>query len=634
MIDGDTWQGNSPLPTHRESSPRWKWGARVDESGVEYTVWAPDHDKVSVEIRSHNGALIRAVQLLRNGDGFHRAIDPEGKSGDRYRFRLGDQLLPDPASRAQADTVHGDSLVVDPRAYAWQDREWSRPAFRDLVIYELHVGTFTKDGTFRAAIGKLPHLASLGINAIEIMPIADFPGERNWGYDGVLIYAPARVYGSPDDLRALIDAAHRHGIAIILDIVYNHFGPDGNYLAQFSGHFFTNRHHTPWGAAFNFDESHSAPVRDFFVSNVINWMEEFHVDGFRLDATHEIADDSPRHILVEITDAIHARGGYAIAEDERNDQRVISPTMEGGLGFDAVWADDFHHIARVSQTREKEGYFRHYTGTLDELIDTFQHGWHYRGQSPTPAGRIRGTQCRHLAPSGFVHCISNHDQVGNRALGQRFNEEISFEAYRALSMLLCLTPYTPLLFMGQEWAASTPFLFFTDHNAELGAEVTEGRRKEFSAFAAFRDPEARQRIPDPQAAETFHASKLDWVEAEQPIGAGVLALYRECLALRQRLRAFRPTSRDNCYVGKIGTGVGFIECSQAPQTYLLLFDLHGHNEAGLNGLPAMNQSGARWKLILSSNDRIFGGTGSYAFDSEAQRCQFERAETILLQSTT
>jgi maltooligosyltrehalose trehalohydrolase len=629
MKEAANAQGNSQPPTHRADPLRRKWGAQVTGNGVEYATWAPDHADLAVEIHPIGGSPSRSIQLIRDTDGFHHATDPHGLPGDRYRFRIGDRLLPDPASRAQAGSVHEDSQVVDPRAYAWRDHPWSRPSFRDLVIYELHIGTFTPEGTFRAAIEKLPHLAALGINAIEIMPVADFPGNRSWGYDGVLLYAPARAYGSPDDLRALVDAAHQQRIAVILDVVFNHFGPDGNYLAQFSRHFFTERHHTPWGAAFNFDGTHSAPVRDFFVSNVIDWMGDFHIDGFRLDATHEIADDSPRHILAEITDAIHARGGYAIAEDARNDQRLVLPTTEGGLGFDAVWADDFHHIARVSQTRESEGYFRHYRGALDELIDTLQHGWHYRGQ-PSPAGRVRGTPCRHLEPSRFLHCIANHDQVGNQAFGERLNDRITPEAYRALSVLLCLTPYTPMLFMGQEWAASTPFLFFTDHHAELGAKITEGRRKEFSAFAAFRDPGSWEKIPDPQAMDTFIASKLNWPEARNATGVSVMALYQKCLALRRQIPAFRPPSRDTWRVERAGTGVATIEFSSASERYLLIFDLTGGNEADLTGNQGSSKIGAPWKAVLSSNDPSFGGAGSSAFDFETQRCRFQRAEAILL----
>jgi maltooligosyltrehalose trehalohydrolase len=388
------------------------FGANPKPNGVEYTAWAPDHKKLAVEIcQNANGSTPLKLWMKRDPDGRFVAFDPEGRSKDRYHFLLPDgKPLPDPGSRAQVESVHEFSVVVDPAEYQWNDALWQRPRFRDLVIYELHIGTFTPAGTFRAAIEKLPHLRDLHVNAIEIMPIGDFPGRWNWGYDGVLIYAPSRAYGSPDDLRALVDAAHQHGIAVILDVVYNHFGPDGNYLGCFSKTFFTEKHHTPWEAAFNLDAEDCAATREFFIQNPVYWMEEFHIDGFRLDATHEIPDESPRHLFAEITAAIHARGGYAIAEDCRNDAVMVTEESAGGHGFDAVWADDFHHIARVAQTGMLEGYYEDFAGTLDELIETLQHGWLYRGRYSRALKKDRGTDCQHLPPSCFVFCLSNHDQ--------------------------------------------------------------------------------------------------------------------------------------------------------------------------------------------------------------------------------
>ena len=348
------------------------------------------------------------------------------------------------------------------------------------------------------------------------MPIGDFPGRWNWGYDGVLIYAPSRAYGTPDDMRALVDTAHQYGIAVILDVVYNHFGPDGNYLGCFSKSFFTDKHHTPWGAAFNLDGDDCAPTREFFIRNPIYWMEEFHIDGFRLDATHEIPDNSSRHIFTEITEAIHARGGYAIAEDCRNEAQMITDESAGGYGFDAVWADDFHHVIRVALTGIRESYYEDFAGTLEELIEVLQHGWLYRGRHSRALKAKRGTECRHLRPSSFIFCLSNHDQTGNRAFGERLHQVVSAEVYRALSMLLCLSPYTPMLFMGQEWATTSPFLYFCDHNEQLGPLITEGRRREFSGFSGYKDHESLERIPDPQAKETFQQSKLRWEELANP----------------------------------------------------------------------------------------------------------------------
>ncbi|MES2571009.1 MAG: malto-oligosyltrehalose trehalohydrolase, partial [Verrucomicrobiota bacterium] len=522
--------------------------------------------------------------------------------------------------------------VVDPTRFQWHDAAWVRPAFRDLVIYELHVGTFTAEGTFLAVIGRLPHLRAMGVNAIELMPIGDFPGSRNWGYDGVLIYAPARAYGTPEDLRTLVDAAHAEGIAVLLDVVYNHFGPDGNYIAQYSEAFFNEQVHTPWGAALNFDGEFSEPVREFFVRNPIYWMEEFHVDGFRLDATHAITDVSQRHILADLTTAIHERGGYAIAEDDRNDARLLMSQAEGGLGFDGAWADDFHHTIRVSQTGEQASYFSAYRGTMKEVVETLRHGWLYRGQK-LKRGTKRGTECSHLPPSCFIHCLSNHDQVGNRAFGERISQRISPPGYRAISMLLCLSPYTPMLFMGQEWAASTPFLYFTEHNEQLGPLITEGRRREFAAFPEFTNRLTLQEIPDPQDPSTFTRSKLNWEEVSEGDHARVLALYTACLRLRREVAAFRPLSREHWEVDTLQWGAGAIRIEAENETYLLVFDLHGGHHGSLAEEPlARLVPGVSWTALLSSNETRFGGTGKPAFDPETQHCDFAEPELIVLQS--
>lgn len=562
--------------------------------------------------------------MTKDSHGYHTATDPNGRVGDRYSFVVeGRGPFPDPASRFQPDGVHAASQVVDPRTFAWTDGAWQRPRFRDLVIYELHIGTFTAEGTFRSAIAQLPVLRDLGVTAIEIMPLGDFPGARNWGYDGVCIYAPARAYGSPDDLRALVDAAHREGIAVILDVVYNHLGPDGNYLSAFSAHFFNERE-TPWGRAFNFDGDLSGPVRQFFLGNPTYWMEDFHIDGFRFDATHEVIDTSERHIFAEMTDAIHARGGYAIAEDPRNDSRLVGATETGGNGFDAVWADDFHHVVRVGQTGQRESYYENFTGTPEELIETLQHGWLYRGHRPTAAGVQRGTECRGLPPTAFVHCISNHDQTGNRALGERLHQCISAASYRAVSALICLTPYTPMLFMGQEWAASSPFCFFTEHNEELGQLVTAGRRREFAAFKDFQSEAARANIPDPQAENTFKSSKLKWEERSAAKHAAMLHLYRVCLELRRELPSFRPEGRDSWQVRQLSWGPGALIISDAAAEYLVIFELTG-------GCSGKIEDGRKWSLVLSTEEVRFGGSGT-GFNEDAQTCSFTKPETLVLRA--
>lgn len=594
-------------------------GATKEDIGVTYRVWAPDHENLSVEIRSTNNTS-RRFPLKREEGGYHAGHDEKGKAGDRYGYRIGEGgLLPDPASRAQDGDVHGLSIVVDPRKFPWTDANWQRPAYRDLVIYELHVGTFTAEGTFRAAIEKLPHLRMLGVSAIEIMPIGDFPGKRNWGYDGVLIYAPASCYGSPDDLRALVDAAHAEGIAVLLDVVYNHFGPDGNYLSAYSSHFYCKRHHTPWGEGFNLDGKERAAVRDFFLSNPQYWMDEYHIDGFRFDATHEIKDDSPFHILKELAAVVHAQGGYAIAEDARNEALVLEVD---GYGFDGVWADDIHHTLRVNQTGENFSYFGDFGGTIQEVAETLRRGWFYSGQVAKNYGGPRGTDGSHLPPASFVCCISNHDQTGNRAFGERINQLVAPSSYRALSVLLCLCPFTPMLFMGQEWNASSPFLFFCDHNEDLGKKITAGRKKEFAAFPEFAGGKS-QEVPDPQAESSFIKSKLNWEEMNTPKHMECLRLYQESLALRSAERAFRPKSRTSWSVSLWEDRVIALRHEDKENAFLLLFNPKGEAEITL---PPEHG----WEVLLSSNAKRFGGTRTE--DIHPKQIQFLESETVVLRS--
>ncbi|MDQ6655777.1 MAG: malto-oligosyltrehalose trehalohydrolase, partial [Verrucomicrobiota bacterium] len=539
--------------TAADGQPRKRsQGAELRDDGVHYRTWCK-HDRAAVMIVDAAGDTLRTIALESDGNGYFSGADVAGAAGDLYLYRFGDsQGWPDPASRFQPAGVHGPSEVIDASTYSWTDETWTAPAFSDLIIYELHVGTFTGEGTFRSAVDRLEHLVALGVTAVELMPLGDFPGDRNWGYDGVMPYAPTRAYGTPDDLRALVDAAHALGLAVLLDVVYNHLGPDGNYTGVYHDIYQSDAVQTPWGAGLNYA---AAPVRAFFVENAPYWMREFHIDGFRLDATHEIADTSPRHILAEIAAAVHSLGGFVIAEDDRNHPQLLKPISRHGMGFDGVWADDFHHVVRVMLTGNREGYYANYEGTSAELAQTLTHGWLYRGQAQRTSGKPRGGDPAELMPQQFVFCTSNHDQVGNRALGERLSHVVSAAAYRAASALICLVPQTPLLFMGQEWAASTPFQFFTDHNAELGPLVTEGRRKEFQHFPAFRDPAVRNAIPDPQAVSTFTHSKLHWEELHDPHHAGVLLLYREFLELRQTHPAFRERSRDTLQVAQLNDGI-------------------------------------------------------------------------------
>ncbi len=452
-------------------------GAAVGAAGVTFRRWAPDHARGGVAIAARDSSR-RLLPLEAESEGFFSGSDPDGRAGDTYRYVLeGQEPLPDVASRFQPEGVFGPSAGVDPLAYAWRHPGWRRPAFHGRVVYELHVGAFTSGGTFRAAIGQLEHLVALGVDTIELMPVADFPGRWNWGYDGVMPFAPARCYGTPDDFRALVDAAHGRGLAVVLDVVYNHPGPAGNHFTRYAAAYFNAAADTPWGASWNLDGDRSGPVREFFRQNAACWLDEFRLDGLRLDATHAIADRSPRHLCAEIADLAHARGAFVIAEDERNAAAVVAAEAPSDWGFDAVWADDFHHSIRVALTGQRESYFGSFEGTPEECADILNHGWKYRGQHFPHWGRRRGSPSQRIPPEKFVVCLSNHDQVGNRPLGDRLPQGFSAAAARAAAMLLCLCPYTPMLFMGQEWSAATPFLFFTDHEPELGGKIDAGRRR-------------------------------------------------------------------------------------------------------------------------------------------------------------
>jgi maltooligosyltrehalose trehalohydrolase len=508
-------------------------GAIPGASGTRFRVWAPAVRRVEVALED---AI--PVALAEAGAGYHEGHVTGAAPGRRYRYRLdGRGPFPDPASRRQPAGVHGPSEIVDPRRYAWRDQAWRPRTLGELVIYELHVGTFTAAGTFAAATERLPALAQLGVTAVELMPVADFPGRRGWGYDGVCPFAPARCYGAPDELRRLVDAAHGLGLSVLLDVVYNHLGPDGNYLREFSPSYFDPRHQTPWGDALNLSGPGCGPVRDHLVENALHWIAEYHLDGLRLDATHALFDDGPRHFLAELADRVHRLGPGAllIAEDGRDLDRLLRRPEAGGHGLDAAWSDDLHHQLRRRLAGDREGWFADVSGSTEDIASTLERGWFHAGQPASARGGPRGTDPGGIPLERLVIFLQNHDQVGNRALGDRLHHAIEPAAWRAALALLLLAPETPLLFQGQEWAASTPFLYFTDHRADLGRRVTEGRRREFARFAAFSDPARRERIPDPQAASTFAASRLRWAERDAEPHAGVVRLHRALLGLRREL---------------------------------------------------------------------------------------------------
>jgi maltooligosyltrehalose trehalohydrolase len=518
--------------------------------------------------------------------------------------------------------------VVDGRSFHWTDSGWKPPALHELVIYELHVGTFTQEGTFEAIASRFDHLKGVGVNAIELMPIGDFAGDRNWGYDGVSIYAPSRAYGKPDNLRAFVNAAHQAGLSVILDVVYNHLGPDGNYMGLYSEHYFNDSHHTPWGAAFNLDGPDAGPVRSHFAENPLYWVKEFHIDGFRLDATHAIPDDSPKHLIQEIAERVQAFGALVICEDPRNERKLLLPRDERGYGCDAVWADDFHHVVRVQMTNENEGYMGYFKGSMDELVSTLREGWLFTGELQKD-GIPRGTRGADIEPEHFVHCISNHDQVGNRAYGERLNQVIPPAAYRATSALLLTTPYTPMFFMGQEWAASSPFLYFTDHHDELGKGVTEGRRKEFAEFAEFRDPAKRARIPDPQALATFTNSRLDWTEPHRQPHLETLRLYRDFLRFRKANLADRRRGR--WQIEQVSPQAIAIRYEREKEGDILIVVQLVANDITLelvNGLLAAAK-GRAWEFIISTNEPIYGGKQAAQFDRDGKKLVLTEPELIV-----
>ena len=507
-----------------------QWIAGV---GTRFRLWAPGQDAVALLLDDGT-----AMPLLPVGGGWKEMTVGWAKPGMRYRFGLPDKTrVPDPASRFQPDDVHGPSEIIDPEAYRWSEASWAGRPWGETVLYELHVGTFTPAGTFQAAVERLDHLVALGVTAIEIMPVADFAGARGWGYDGVLPFAPDSAYGRPDDFKALIEAAHARRLSVILDVVYNHFGPDGNFLIAYAPGFFTERHKTPWGAAINYDGSDSRPVRDFAIDNALYWLEEFHLDGLRLDAVHAIRDDSAVDLLRELAERVRAtvkdRPIHLILENEDNVASRLVRTDAGQAGrFTAQWNDDVHHVLHVAATGEQAGYYGDYQEDTAKLGRALAEGFAFQGEFMAHRESERGEASGFLPPPAFVSFIQNHDQIGNRAFGERLSAIAKLEAVRAMAAVYLLLPQVPMLFMGEEWAASTPFLYFCDFEGDLADIVRHGRREEFAKFPEFSDPQRRDTIPDPLSLETFRASKLNWAEIDRAPHRDALAWYKRILAAR------------------------------------------------------------------------------------------------------
>lgn len=521
---------------------RMPYGAEILDGGaVRFRLWAPAARSVDLCLAQEAGE--RVLPMQAGGEGWYEHVTDVASAGSHYHYRIdGGLRVPDPASRFQPDDVQGPSQVIDPKAWEWRDDGWRGRPWEEAVFYELHVGTFTPRGTFLGVKERLEHLLNLGITAIELMPVAEFPGERNWGYDGVMPFAPDSRYGTPEELKDLVQTAHQYGLMVFLDVVYNHFGPEGNYLHAYAPQFFTERHHTPWGAAINYDGADRHWVRQFFIHNALYWLEEYHLDGLRLDAVHAIMDDSRPDILIELAEAVNNGPGrdrrvHLVLENDNNAARYLR-RGENGLPqwYAAQWNDDVHHALHVLGTGEHGGYYMDYDqDTMRLLGRCLTEGFAYQGEvSAYRHGERRGEPSRDLPPTAFVSFLQNHDQIGNRAFGERVAGLMTLAALRATTAILLLAPSIPLLFMGEEWASTRPFLFFCDFGPELGPKVTEGRRREFARFPEFQDPEARSRIPDPEAPATFLESKLDWAEHEKPEHRPWLELHRQLLALRHK----------------------------------------------------------------------------------------------------
>lgn len=589
-----------------------------DRKATYFRVWAPEHKSVAVVLRDCGARF----ELDKEPDGYFSGTGAGIAAGARYKFSIdGGEAYPDPVSRYQPEGPHGWSEVIDAVAFPWTDASWPGITLKGQVVYELHLGTFTREGTWKAAAAKLDYLRDTGITLIEVMPIADFPGRFGWGYDGVQPYAPAGIYGRPDDMRAFVDQAHAKGLAVILDVVYNHLGPDGNYLPKFSSFYLTDKYSTDWGQAINFDGHESGPVREFFRENAAYWIREFHLDGLRLDATQDIHDESEPHIIAEIGRAARQAAGrrsiVLIGENEPQNTRLIKPLAEGGYGLDALWNDDFHHSAMVALTGKADAYYTDYRGTAQEFVSAAKYGYLYQGQRYRWQEKRRGTSTLGLPRQAMVNFIQNHDQVANSARGQRAHELSSPGVFKAMTALTLLAPGTPMLFQGQEFAASSPFLFFADHQPELAEKVRNGRTEFLEQWRSLRLPEMQDCFPNPAGWDTFERSKLDHSEVEKH--AWAYALHRDLLRLRREdpvisrqgedgmdgavlsptgfvLRFFTPDYRDDrLLVVNLGTDLDF---NPAPEPLLAPPEERG------------------WTKLWSSDDPEYGGCGTPQLDTE------------------
>ena len=586
-------------------------GAEVTPEGVHFRVWAPSRER-AVVVFEESSAEEQAVELAPEQDGYFSGLVKGAGAGTLYKYRLdGGDAFPDPASRFQPQGPHGPSQVIDPSTFPWTDAGWPGAGREGRVIYEMHVGTFTPEGTWEAAARQLPELAELGITVVEVMPVAEFPGRFGWGYDGVDLFAPYHLYGEPDDFRRFVDRAHAAGLAVILDVVYNHLGPDGNYLKQFSGDYFTDRYKNDWGQAINFDGEDAGPVREFFLANAGYWIDEFHLDGLRLDATQDVKDASEDHILAAVGRRVREAAGertvYLVAENEPQETKLVRPPAEGGYGLDSLWNDDFHHSTQVALTGRNEAYYNDYTGCPQEMISLVKYGYLYQGQRYSWQKQRRGTSGLGLPASAFVSFLQNHDQVANSARGERCHRLSSPGRFRALTAFLLLGPETPMLFQGQEFCASSPFLYFADHNPELAAAVRQGRLEFLAQFPSLALPELQRQVPDPESPATFERCKLDLAERERH--APCYALHRDLLRLRREDPVFRGGRLDGAVLGPEAFVIRFFGKEGGDR--LLLVSLGG--DLDLEPVPEPLLAPLRglcWEVLWSSEDPRYGGSGA------------------------
>ncbi len=583
---------------------------------MHFRVWAPRRKKVEVTLDS--GA---AIALERDTTGYFSGLAPLAGHGVRYRFRLdGGDAFPDPASRFQPDGPHGPSQVVDPARFPWTDSAWRGVALPCQVIYEMHIGTFTREGTWKAAARELPELAAAGITVVEVMPVADFPGRFGWGYDGVGLFAPVAMYGEPDDFRRFVDDAHRAGVGVILDVVYNHVGPDGNYLRQYSEDYFTSRYENEWGEAINYDGENSGPVREWVATNAAYWAQEYHLDGLRLDATQQIFDASAEHIMTAIARSMRAaaggRGVIVVAENESQETVLARPVERGGYGLDGLWNDDFHHSAQVALTGRHEAYYSDYRGKPQEFISAVKYGYLYQGQGYSWQKKRRGTPAWGLRPAQFVTYIENHDQIANSGRAERLHRLTSPGRYRAMTALLLLSPATPMLFQGQEFGASSPFPFFADHRPELAELVRQGRAQFLSQFPSLAQPEMPAYLFDPGDIATFERAKLDFEERKRH--APIYQMHKDLLRLRREepvFRAQRPGGLDGAVLADEAFVLRFF--GDGGDDRLLLVNLGPDLQYNPAPEPLLAPPENRlWELLWSSEDPRYGGNGTPPVDEE------------------